>query len=83
MITLYRIDPDANMARFYHCRIERTLFGQWAVVRQWGRIGHLQGRSRADWYDTRSLAEHAMDRLITQKQRRGYRSYETPGALGP
>eukprot|EP01037_Dinobryon_pediforme_P016622 gene16622-16803_t len=38
-VALRRIDRDKNMARFYAIAIERTLFGDWAVVRRWGRIG--------------------------------------------
>jgi predicted DNA-binding WGR domain protein len=45
------------MARFYVLAIEPTLFGDTAVVREWGRIGSL-GRRRLDLYpDTASAAE--------------------------
>lgn len=40
MTTLYRIDPKANMARFYALDIQPTLFGEWTLTREWGRIGH-------------------------------------------
>jgi predicted DNA-binding WGR domain protein len=39
MITLYRTDDAQNIHRFYHLRIEQTRFGEWALIRQWGRIG--------------------------------------------
>lgn len=39
MTTLYRFKPEANMARFYAFTIQPTLFGEWALVREWGRIG--------------------------------------------
>jgi predicted DNA-binding WGR domain protein len=32
---------DRNMLRFSTIRIAPTLFGEWAVVREWGRIGSL------------------------------------------
>lgn len=36
---LRRIDPDRNMARSSTMSIEPTLFGEWALLREWGRIG--------------------------------------------
>lgn len=44
---LERRDPSRNMARFYVLAIEPTLFGDMALVREWGRIGSL-GRRRLD-----------------------------------
>ena len=38
-ILLERIDPSQNMARYYVLSIEPTLFGDSALVREWGRIG--------------------------------------------
>ena len=42
-VHMRRIDPTRNMARFYEVSLEPSLFGTWAVVRRWGRIG-CQGR---------------------------------------
>jgi len=36
---LRRIDPNRNMARFYTMSVQPTLFGEWALLREWGRIG--------------------------------------------
>ena len=49
MLVLERRDASVNMARFYVLAIEPTLFGDTAVVREWGRIGSL-GRRRLDLY---------------------------------
>jgi predicted DNA-binding WGR domain protein len=38
-LVLERRDPAANMARFYVLALEETLFGDAALVREWGRIG--------------------------------------------
>ena len=38
---LRRIDPDRNMARFYTMSVQPTLFGEWALLREWGRIGSV------------------------------------------
>jgi predicted DNA-binding WGR domain protein len=33
---LRRIDPDRNMTRFYTMGVQPTLFGEWALFREWG-----------------------------------------------
>ncbi len=72
-ITLARIDPTKNMARFYKLDVQPTLFGEWAVVREWGRIG-LGGTVRSTPYGTASEAEAARDRQWRVKELRGYKS---------
>jgi predicted DNA-binding WGR domain protein len=37
--TLYRIDADKNMRRFYRLDVQADLFGAWCFIREWGRIG--------------------------------------------
>ena len=39
MIHLTRTDPTRNMARFYTMALQPTLFGEWALLKEWGRIG--------------------------------------------
>ena len=36
---LHRVDPDRNMTRFYSMSVQPNLFGEWALLREWGRIG--------------------------------------------
>jgi len=74
MITLYRVDPELNMQRFYHLRTERTLFGGWAVIREWGRIGSRNGQALEEWFDAAEPAELAFQKLEAAKRRRGYRT---------
>jgi len=38
-IRLERREPARNIQRFYAITVTRTLFGSWAIVREWGRIG--------------------------------------------
>lgn len=71
MARLHRLDPERNMARFYALTVERSLFGEFLLVRMWGRIG-TRGRSRPDWYATAEDAEAAGRRLQAAKRRRGY-----------
>jgi predicted DNA-binding WGR domain protein len=48
MSLLHRLDAQRNMARFYAVLLDRSLFGDFFVVRVWGRVG-TRGQSRADW----------------------------------
>jgi predicted DNA-binding WGR domain protein len=68
---LERTDPAKNMNRFYRVVITQTLFGEWALIREWGRIGS-PGTVKEDWFETMELAVQAALRLSGQKQRRGY-----------
>jgi len=39
MAFLTRTDPARNIDRFYIVDVTPTLFGEWALVREWGRRG--------------------------------------------
>ena len=68
---LKRIDPARNMARFYELDVQPGLFGDIAVTRHWGRIGS-HGQSKEHWFITDAAAHELADRVLRQKQRRGY-----------
>ena len=63
--------PDAKQMRFYTIGITPTLFGDWALIREWGRIGQA-GTVRETWFDDRDEAEQARGLLLRQKQKKGY-----------
>ena len=44
------------MRRFYRVAIERTLFGEWALVREWGRIGNTGGQRLEAWFPDQGAA---------------------------
>jgi predicted DNA-binding WGR domain protein len=48
---LARIDPARNMRRFYRLDVQPDLFGGFAVVKEWGRIG-ARGRMVGEWHMT-------------------------------
>jgi predicted DNA-binding WGR domain protein len=66
------IDPANNKRRFYAMSIEPTLFGEWSLVREWGRIGR-GGRVRRDVFRSAGEALDALAALAEKKVRRGYR----------
>jgi predicted DNA-binding WGR domain protein len=47
-IHLERRHPARNMQRFYTFTMTRTLFDDWAVIQEWGRIGY-PGTVREAW----------------------------------
>lgn len=68
---LIRTEPDANLHRFYRMEIVRGLFGEWGLVRSWGRVGS-SGQLRTDWFDTEAEAKDARFDLHMAKAKRGY-----------
>ncbi|SDR64165.1 WGR domain-containing protein, predicted DNA-binding domain in MolR [Rhizobiales bacterium GAS113] len=71
MLVLERRDESCNMARYYVLSVEPTLFGDVALVRQWGRIGSL-GRRRLDLHADDEAAGEALETWLARKVSRGY-----------
>ena len=70
-VTLRFIDPENNKWRFYRLDVQPDLFGQWCLVREWGRIGS-QGQTMTTAFPSEVEAELALNRLCRSKTRRGY-----------
>ena len=68
---LVRIDPESNTRRFYAARVQATLFGTFALVREWGRIGS-PGRVQIEEHGSQEEAEAALTKLRQMKEKRGY-----------
>jgi predicted DNA-binding WGR domain protein len=60
-VSLHRTDPARNMRRFYQLDVQPDLFGEWCVVREWGRIGQGE-QMRVVPYPTMTEAQAALDR---------------------
>lgn len=69
---LEKIDKEKNQYRFYSLSIAQTLFNDWALVREWGRIGS-NGKRRSDWFDTEEDALKALEVVKRKKEGRGYK----------
>lgn len=72
LLVLERRDEGCTMARFYVLAIEPTLFGDTALIREWGRIG-AKGRRRLDLHANHAAAGESLDVWLTRKMARGYR----------
>ena len=70
-VILDRHDPTRNMARCYVLSIEPSLFGDTALVRQWGRQG-CTGRQRIELFREHAHAIETLEAWFARKIRRGY-----------
>lgn len=70
---LQKIVPEANQKRFYAMTAIPTLFGEWSVMREWGRIGS-PGTVRVDFHKDEGRAISALADLARKKIKRGYRA---------
>ena len=70
---LEKVDPSRRMMRFYAIWIAPTLFGEWAMVREWGRVGS-PGQLRESWFETEKIANQAGMNLKKRKQASGYKT---------
>jgi predicted DNA-binding WGR domain protein len=71
MIKLTRTDPAHNMHRFYALQLGLTLFGEWLLVAEWGRIGS-PGSVKEEAFGSLALAQAALSKRLSVKIRRGY-----------
>lgn len=71
LLILDRVEEASNMARYYVLTVEPTLFGDTALVREWGRIG-VSCRRRLDLYQDDDAARVALETWLKRKSKRGY-----------
>ena len=64
-------DSLHNKRRFYAIHITQTIFGEWAVIKEWGRIGS-PGTVREEWFDEESQAINKANAIVQRRVRRGY-----------
>lgn len=72
-IYLERHDPKKNLHRFYQMFVVPGIFGDWSLVREWGRVGS-PGTVRKDWFDSEKEAREAGQVLRAIKEKKGYQS---------
>ena len=70
---LRKIDAEKNQYRFYTLYIMPDLFGDWSLIRSWGRIGS-EGSSKIDSFKTEEKAQGKLEELRQQKTKKGYES---------
>jgi predicted DNA-binding WGR domain protein len=60
-----------NMHRFYALQVLQTLFGDWALRTEWGRIGSA-GQVQNRFFPHEAEAAAALEQRLKSKVRRGY-----------
>ncbi|MEO0808131.1 MAG: WGR domain-containing protein [Cyanobacteria bacterium J06643_4] len=58
--------------RHYSCEVRQNLFGQWVVLRRWGRVSALQGQSLETLCDRYEQALNIFDGVVKRRAKRGY-----------
>jgi len=71
MAYLTRTDLTRNINRFYVVQVMPSLFGDWTVMREWGRRGS-PGTMRLKSYRRREEAHVDEQRTIKRRLQRGY-----------
>jgi predicted DNA-binding WGR domain protein len=71
VIQLTRSKPSSNLHRFYSLHLAPTLFGEWAMVMEWGRVGS-PGAVREQVFPSEGFAKAALTKRVTAKTKRGY-----------
>jgi predicted DNA-binding WGR domain protein len=71
MVALSNIYPAKNRWRFYSVALGRTLFGDWSITREWGRIGS-PGRIAVESFASEEEARRAEQQTIRPRTRHGY-----------
>lgn len=69
---LEKRDPARNMQRYYRVSVSPTLFGEFALVREWGRIGQRGGSRMEQWFANEAEAIRSGNIIMATKRRRGY-----------
>jgi predicted DNA-binding WGR domain protein len=71
MAFLTRAEPTKNLHRFYVVRLAPTLFGEWTLLREWGRSGS-PGTVRQTSFAHYDDAEKAERQIIKRRLNHGY-----------
>jgi predicted DNA-binding WGR domain protein len=67
-----RIDQAKRISRFWLSHVTPTLFGGWALLREWGRIGS-PGTISMRTYDDERAALKAEQQGVRKRERHGYK----------
>jgi predicted DNA-binding WGR domain protein len=73
-LRFHSIDPEKNHYRFYVILLTPTLWGSWAVVRRWGRIGTNQVRELIHECSDLDEALRVAAEQVERRLERGYRT---------
>ncbi len=58
--------------RHYSCEIRQNLFGQWVVLRRWGRVSAMQGQCVEVVCGRYEQCTEIFDAVAKRREKRGY-----------
>ena len=67
-----KVDSAQNQRRWYVVAWGPTLFGAWAVVRSWGRLGMSWSQRRVEEFATVDEAIAEAEAQMERRMKRGY-----------
>ncbi|MEM9948536.1 MAG: WGR domain-containing protein [Cyanobacteria bacterium P01_D01_bin.36] len=59
-------------SRHYSCEVKQNLFGQWIVLRRWGRVSAFQGQSLEQVCDQYQEGMEIFEAVVKRRAKRGY-----------
>lgn len=67
-----KVLPEENVYRYYLLILEQNLWGEWELIRRWGRIGQGATRALLQVVDSPAAAEQLAAGIDRVRQKRGY-----------
>ena len=64
-----------KQTRHYSCEVRQNLFGQWVVLRRWGRVSALQGQSIEVVCDRYEEGLAIFEAVEKRRAKRGYTAW--------
>ncbi len=62
-------------SRHYSCEVRQNLFGQWVVLRRWGRVSAMRGQSIEVVCDRYEQGLEIFDAVERRRTKRGYSAW--------
>lgn len=70
--------PEKGQARYYQLTLQQDLWGDWVLLRAWGRIGHHPSRVVQTFVANQQAADALAVQIHRTRLRHGYRLQENP-----
>ena len=64
-----------KQTRHYSCEVRQNLFGQWVVLRRWGRVSAMQGQSIEVVCDRYEEGLAIFEAVEKRRAKRGYTAW--------
>ena len=61
--------------RHYSCEVRQNLFGQWLVLRRWGRVSAIKGQSLEQLCASYEESLKVLEAVEKRRAKRGYRAW--------